>query len=335
MDIAKGIGILCIIAGHLNIDLIVRIVSIWHVPIFFLVGGFFLDTKSNYCDYVRKRTRRLIWPYCLGCLLIMLFSFIINIVFQNYENVPAITINWIKAAFYGAGIAVERPLQVGAIGAIWFFLAMYWGCLIVRFVLDHFQGYARTIAIGLVAYVGWKTAGVSTWPLSIQEGMFSSLFIYLGVITGQEKQISRPTGALRWVAILAATVIVLWEFKYFNGVGYVSVYFGNGLIDLISSICGCYLVLELSEFLTSTSWICSILAFWGKHSGEVLVAHIVELNTFPWWIWMEQMSGMGIPMWIVWCLLYLFKLMWAMSYTAVYLLIMRRINYSGSRNRSA
>lgn len=45
-DIAKGISILCVILGHLGIYNVNRIVFTFHMPIFFLINGYFISTKN-------------------------------------------------------------------------------------------------------------------------------------------------------------------------------------------------------------------------------------------------------------------------------------------------
>ena len=47
LDIARGIGMICIILGHLGNDTINRIVYPFHVPLFFLIAGYFINEKKN------------------------------------------------------------------------------------------------------------------------------------------------------------------------------------------------------------------------------------------------------------------------------------------------
>lgn len=60
MDISKGIAMLCIVAGHMGINSITRIVFTFHVPLFFLISGYFFHDKA---DLIRKRSSQLLKPY--------------------------------------------------------------------------------------------------------------------------------------------------------------------------------------------------------------------------------------------------------------------------------
>ena len=47
IDVAKGVAMVAIVVGHLDISYIDRLVYPWHVPLFFIVAGFFLSQKST------------------------------------------------------------------------------------------------------------------------------------------------------------------------------------------------------------------------------------------------------------------------------------------------
>ena len=47
MDIAKGIGILAVIAGHMGNSAVNKLVFSFHMPLFFVIIGYFLPQKQN------------------------------------------------------------------------------------------------------------------------------------------------------------------------------------------------------------------------------------------------------------------------------------------------
>ena len=52
IDIAKGIAIICIILGHLGSNQINRIVFTFHVPIFFIITGYFTNRIYNNKEFI-------------------------------------------------------------------------------------------------------------------------------------------------------------------------------------------------------------------------------------------------------------------------------------------
>ena len=57
MDVAKGFGILCVIAGHMGNETINRFVFSFHMPLFFILSCFCFSNKhlSSFKPYIRKK----------------------------------------------------------------------------------------------------------------------------------------------------------------------------------------------------------------------------------------------------------------------------------------
>ena len=65
IDIAKGFAMLCIIAGHFGIASADRFVYTFHVPLFFLLSGYFLSTKTDFLPSMKKRPSSCSYPTTL------------------------------------------------------------------------------------------------------------------------------------------------------------------------------------------------------------------------------------------------------------------------------
>lgn len=48
VDIARGIAIIAIIIGHMGFKNVNRVVYTFHVPIFFLITGFFITESAKF-----------------------------------------------------------------------------------------------------------------------------------------------------------------------------------------------------------------------------------------------------------------------------------------------
>lgn len=51
MDIAKGIGIICVIVGHMDNQFIQQIVFSFHMPLLFMISGFFCHLRLLRMSY--------------------------------------------------------------------------------------------------------------------------------------------------------------------------------------------------------------------------------------------------------------------------------------------
>lgn len=80
IDIAKGIGIICVILGHMDNDSIKQFVFSFHMPLFFMISGFFLSTKGKPRELLRKRVRALLPPYLLTSIALIAMSCLKNFI---------------------------------------------------------------------------------------------------------------------------------------------------------------------------------------------------------------------------------------------------------------
>ena len=74
MDVAKGFGILCVIAGHMGNETINRFVFSFHMPLFFVISGYFISERLCSSELLKKRIKQLIPPYIFTCLVVILLN---------------------------------------------------------------------------------------------------------------------------------------------------------------------------------------------------------------------------------------------------------------------
>lgn len=125
LDVMKGIGILAMIAGHTGISSgLVGFVFVWHMPLFFLVAGYFFRPQSV-AEAWKKNFRTLLIPY----LLTATAMFVLCAGYSALGRDRNIT-NAFVTVFVGAGSRGVPVWGEYTIGAIWFLPAMFW-CRII------------------------------------------------------------------------------------------------------------------------------------------------------------------------------------------------------------
>ncbi|MEB3341283.1 acyltransferase family protein [Okeania sp.] len=70
IDTLKGIGICTVVAGHIYGGAIKEIIFIFHMPLFFCIGGFLYSSKYNNREYLKKKLIHLIVPYISFVILL-------------------------------------------------------------------------------------------------------------------------------------------------------------------------------------------------------------------------------------------------------------------------
>ena len=78
IDIAKGIGILLVVLGHNDFEVISvfaqRLIYSFHMPLFFFLSGYFLNTAIPFFEFIKKRSNTLLKPFLFTVLLIYFTS---------------------------------------------------------------------------------------------------------------------------------------------------------------------------------------------------------------------------------------------------------------------
>ena len=289
VDIARGIGILSIIVGHFGIPAIVRVVFTYHIPVFFLITGYFMKEEPIPL-FLRKKAKTLLFPYLLTCLAVILLQGF-SAAIRNMD-VAGILWIWAKAGFYGAGSSYHLPESFIAIGAIWFLLATFWGSLLMQFVLRR-NRYLQVICAAALFTFGYLTANKFIWlPFDIQPGCCAVLYMYVGYLVRKLED-----GIKKWAdKIWPAAFLVWFAFTYtFKSFALVRCDYGRGIIDIAASFCACYCIFFISEWLDRLHCrAVDILANIGRCSLIILCIHLVEMDLVDWWAVVDRLQVLGI-----------------------------------------
>lgn len=280
IDIARGIAILCIVLGHNGIDSVDRVVFTFHVPIFFLIAGYFFPENKRLAELVRGKVRQLLVPYFVTCLAVILLGTVDGL--RKGEAMDRLG-QWVLAAVYGSGAAYSRPISLIAIGPIWFLWAMLWACLFMKLAMG-MKPWLRVTFILALFWAGCATKAWFWFPLSIQSGACATLYVYLGYqFRKTEKLLRQLPGELTMLGLLAAAIIWIAFIRDYQHFWMVNNDYGRGVVDVIGSLCACAVVFFVSSLLDK--WgkrLADPLAYVGKYSLFFLCVHTVELDAFPW-----------------------------------------------------
>src|SRR5829696_9860797 len=78
LDIAKGIGILLVVLGHNDFEVISlfiqRLIYSFHMPLFFFLSGYFINSSVPFFDFFKKRFNALLKPFFFTIFLIYFTS---------------------------------------------------------------------------------------------------------------------------------------------------------------------------------------------------------------------------------------------------------------------
>lgn len=295
IDIARGISMVCIVLGHLGEPQINRVVFTFHLPIFFLISGYFLKEETDIKSLLKQRIRSLLVPYWLTCLAIICLSMVFCEIFTPEISSKKTAMDWVFASLYGSGDTYKEPFYIKQIGALWFLLATFWGTLFLRLILNLGKN-GRILAVLLLFCFGIFSPKWFWLPMSLQPGCCAVLFMYFGYLCKRIQASATFTPEVKTWGTVCAFIVWIFFIRDFKSFWLSRCNIGRGVVDIFGCLCACFCLLKISQFIEKhLHRLTHILAYLGKYSVFMLCAHIVELNLFPWWRLLNLLVSMGMP----------------------------------------
>ena len=268
-DVMKGIAILAMIVGHSPIPkLLESFIFVWHMPLFFLVSGYFFKPKPN-SEYIRKNARQLILPYLLTSSIMILLTGV-----KQFAAGKGDTITMVIAALLGNGTINNPTFSEYSIGAIWFLLAMFWCRIVFNILCNKIEDLRLLGGIVLIASVIATYIGSMLYvPTDILEGIEALLFFYIGYMARINNLLETKIEGWGIAVIALLTGLSI----YSGSMSMVRCYYGYWPINYLAAIGVTALIYHLSSHFRKNFF----LAWCGRVSMAILCVHIIELTFFP------------------------------------------------------
>ena len=274
IDIAKGICMISVIAGHLGVSEF-GFVYAYHLTTFFILSGYTLRRKTVDRDYLKKIFTRLMVPYFFTCVAVLVMDAANVFLLSRKLTIAGITKTvWsdILRAFYASGSRNQvAAIMDKHIGAIWFLPAMFFALIFTQLLLNAIRSKKRQfVAAIVVAAIGCATAQIVWLPFSIQSAMLAVPFLLFGYYL---KETSLPEKLKPWHYIVFFAVFVAGCVA-----GYAQHFYmvrcaaKNWLITPLCALCASLTVIGLSRWIKKSK----VLEFTGRNSQLFLCVHLFE-----------------------------------------------------------
>ena len=248
IDTAKGIGLLCVILGHLHIPFLASWIYTFHIPLFFFLSGcVFKGNAYSFKDYLIKKIRSLVIPYfCLG-LVIFAFQALLILVQENrFSAILEMLWNFIKQEHFWT---------------IWF-LACLFLVEILCWVIHKLCSKKLWILIvsagicllGFLRYrLGW---GALPWNLDV--ALIAQFFFNLGFLFYHSKiqpfLLERKASKICGLIVAGILINFIAGFSNIRLTGQsldmsIGMY-GNELLSIFSALAGILFIVVLSNFFS-------------------------------------------------------------------------------------
>lgn len=216
IDIAKGIAMLLVIAGHVFTPgyFVYRAIFSFHLPLFFVLAGFTFRAKP-WKELLASSTKRLLLPF-LVIVLLRNVRDIVAIVASGADPMPLLLEVWYSLGWTPAYIAGTADIPI--LGMPWFLLCLFIARLMMNALLKLYERLHVNLLVGVmpVLLVAWgcKWLGRTVLlPLDIDIAGVALLFIYCGYLA---KTYQVSAYAKKWYVVLIAAAVWVVALNFSN-----------------------------------------------------------------------------------------------------------------------
>ncbi|MEI6749923.1 MAG: acyltransferase family protein [Bacteroidota bacterium] len=266
VDIAKGIGIFLVIWAH-GVCPIFPQISVFHMPLFFLLSGYVLNTKDNFKAALGKKIKSLLIPFA--------FFF----VFQRIGfNLVAITGGTFKTAYLLPWYSIP-PWRV--MGVLWFIFSMFTVAMVYSLINKIPSGAVRFLICLMLTYTGFNLHSYNIdLPLHFGSSMSMMLFYWFGTFL-VKFDMNRNSQGWKWALAGIVSLLVFLAFLnfYLPEISVANdVFEGVFFLNLALMIIGCITIFIISKSIDFIPHVNSWLAYIGRNSLVVFATHTVFLE---------------------------------------------------------
>lgn len=285
-DIAKGIGIILVVLGHLEfISMPLRywIVS-FHMPMFFLISGMLMqmigEEQRDMKLLLSRKWKRMMVPY----LWFSVLYFIIELIYFGLTGLDDWNTIWMN---------VWQSVCLHGVSVLWFLPAIFFGEIMFLFIrkhLSHLWTIITVLALTAIMYglnwlLDWYNMiyGANTYFIMLHYFLvmiircfFSMTFIAIGyyifLLLKNKKRFSVVELILGIVFLIANIMLSQKN----GGVDLHFLVFNNIFLYFLIAVLGSMAVILISKSMEPISnWIpCRILRYYGVNSLIVMATHI-------------------------------------------------------------
>lgn len=300
IDIAKGIGILLVIIGHVSIPSWSKdAIFSFHMPLFFILSGYFYRSGKQLIR-VKKDARRLLLPYVVTMAVITLYMLAVHqgIKHDGWYYIVNTLWFWIYPTGAPGGLDFSGP--------VWFLLALFWTKSTFNLIEKvHNRWFYLILAfVALAPFCLYYRIG-GDLPLAISQGLISIVF-YWGGYEWKKHELSFGCSKPQKMMLIC---MALWPIGVMcSDLDVMRMIYHNYPICVLTAFAGTYIVIEASNSISKCKKVVfrrlsSFLSWGGRNSMTILCAHTLFWFT-PVMVPFERIdSTFALCMQIIFCCL--------------------------------
>ncbi len=269
IDIAKGIGIILVVIGHISQNKIIsNFIYSFHMPLFFILSGFLYKPKEK---YVRKKAKTILIPYIVFAIISYIYWFFIE---RNMREQDVNPIN----AFLNIFICQAGDENYVFNVVLWFLPCLFIVEIVFNLLYNKVNKnkYMMPIIIFLMTIIGYLYSKLSLirLPFTIDISLTAIGFYYIGFCFNKYKDkvlISKliSNKKIKIAILIISFIIVAVISQFVGGIDMNKIKYNSYISTYIIAIIGSILIILLSQIINKNK----VLQWLGKNSLIIMCIH--------------------------------------------------------------
>ena len=274
-DYIKGFAIILIVLGHAltycySLKDIYKIIYSFHVPLFFIISGYFFNSELNFKCFCKKKAKRLLLPYLFYSFLFLIPYYI----FGNFSNQSLGTeINYsfcekIMEILYGVG--ANNALKQNS--PLWFLPALY-TTEIIFYIIEKI-----TMSLGIsqrkkeiLIFIFFIFSGVlinEYKPIlffGLSTALSLGIFFNIGMMLRGKKLKKESNISACIISLLVGIIVAYLNLK----ISYTDYRYGNYFLFIVSACLLSKAIFIICSYIKNNNF----LETCGKKTMEIMIFH--------------------------------------------------------------
>lgn len=269
IDVAKGLGIILVVIGHVNLPLLKDWVYRFHMPMFFMLSGMVYRPAAD-MSFVAKRIRSLLIPYASFLALLIVIDSGMDL--MSHARVRDLMVHDYHRVLHG--VFGGRHL-IAEFGVMWFVTCLFISIVAYNMLRRRFADPLSPIlvvAMTCLFFLSFLVAPLSLpWNLALSPSAI--VFLWLGEVwmtafSGQEiADIWRLP--LTWIAVVMVALSYFTTDQLDMKLGIL----GTPILSVIAAVAWSHLVLLACRGLAQSARLRTLLIPLGQASIVILFMH--------------------------------------------------------------
>lgn len=267
VDTLKGIGIICVVIGHLYANSFAGFLYLFHMPLFFIVSGYLLRPEADLRAYALRKARHLLIPYLSFLVLLYPVDFYTALT-DGSPHTLRFDLRLVAVPILGG------KLLSGATSIFWFVTCLFLTQQIVNFLVVRLSRQRVLLLMAVFLALAYANALLlpGFWlPWGTNIVLAAAPLFYLGYLA-RERRLHAPL----WISLLLALLaLALYMADSLDTPDMKSTHYGTPIFTLIFSVAWVALLADLSRRLSAIPYLHSGLEALGAASMAVMYLHEV------------------------------------------------------------